>query len=66
MSNCTLLHTASVVLQLDQCLLAVAVLALAARFLLLDMSPKTREVDLKEAAKLVYIYMHEKVTENMN
>jgi hypothetical protein len=34
MSNCTLLHTASVVLQLDQCLLAVIVLALAARFLL--------------------------------
>lgn len=34
MSNCTLLHTASAVLQLDQCLLAVVVLALAARFLL--------------------------------
>jgi hypothetical protein len=67
MSNCTLLHTASAVLQLDQCLLAVAVLALAARFLLLlHLSPKTREVDLKEAAKLVCIYMHEKVTENMN
>jgi hypothetical protein len=46
------------VLQLDQCLLAVAVLALAARFLLLlHLSPKTREVDLKEVAKLVCIYM---------
>jgi hypothetical protein len=44
-------------LQLDQCLLTVAVLALAARFLLLHLSLKTREVDLKEAAKLVYIYM---------
>jgi hypothetical protein len=45
-------------LQLDQCLLAVAVLALAARFLLLiHLIPKTREVDLKEAAKLVCIYM---------
>jgi hypothetical protein len=55
------------VLQLDQCLLAVAVLALATRFLLLlHLSPKTPEVDLKEAAKLVCIYMHEKVTENMN
>jgi hypothetical protein len=43
---------------LDQCLLAVAVLALAARFLLLlHLSPKTREVDLKEVAKLVCIYM---------
>jgi hypothetical protein len=53
MSNCALLHTASAVLQLDQCLLAVAVLALAARFLLLHLSPETLEVDLKEAAKLV-------------
>jgi hypothetical protein len=56
MSNCTLLHTASAVLQLDQCLLVVSILALAARFLL-HLSPKTREVDFKEAAKLICIYM---------
>jgi hypothetical protein len=42
---------------LDQCLIAVAVLALAVHFLLLHLSPNTREVDLKEAAKLVCIYM---------
>jgi hypothetical protein len=35
-------------------------------FLLLHLSPITREVDLKEAAKLVCIYIHEKVTKNMN
>jgi hypothetical protein len=44
------------VLQLDQCLLVVSILALAARFLL-HLSPKTCEVDFKEAAKLICIYM---------
>jgi hypothetical protein len=43
--------------QLPEVLLTVVVLALAARFFLLHMSQKTREVELKEAAKLVCIYM---------